>query len=85
MKSVTSSDFQVTPGVYHDQALREPLSITKYGRKILVLLAADEYERLKSRDRRVFLTEDMPAEDIEALMRAHAAPEAAAYDHEVEG
>ena len=85
MKSVTSSDFQVTPGVYHDLAMREPLSITKYGREILVLLAADEYERLKSRDRRVFLTEDMPADDIEALIRSQAAPEAADHDHEVEG
>ena len=44
-----------------DRARREPVAIiTKDGREEVVVLSADEYARLKRRDRRVGLTEDLP-------------------------
>ena len=51
MTRVTASEFQKAFGTMSDKALREPVAITKQGRDHLVLLSADEYARLKRRDR----------------------------------
>jgi prevent-host-death family protein len=56
---VTASEFHRSFGSLSDKALREPISITKQGRDHLVLMSAEEYERLK-RGRRVGLAEDLP-------------------------
>jgi prevent-host-death family protein len=50
MPSVSSTDFQRNPGPYQDTAMREPVTITAYGRDRLVLLSAEEYARLKRID-----------------------------------
>ena len=50
------AEFQRAFGPLSDKAAREPLTITKHGRDHLVLMSADEYARLKRRDRRVFAT-----------------------------
>ncbi len=50
MPSVSSTDFQRNPGPYQDTAMREPVTITAYGRDRLVLLSAEEYKRLKRID-----------------------------------
>ncbi len=50
---VTASEFQKSFGAISDTALKEPVTITKQGRDHLVVLAADEYKRLKRRDRKV--------------------------------
>lgn len=47
-KIVTSTEFRNHVGVYMDLAATEPVVITKYGRKVAVLLDIDEFERLKS-------------------------------------
>jgi len=57
---------------YSDLALKEPVFVTKNGRERNVLLSVDEYERLKLRDRQVFLAEDTPEEfidDMKAYLR----------------
>jgi hypothetical protein len=46
-------------------------------------LSADQYPRLERRDRRVFRTEDMPQEWIDAIMAAEPPDEAKQFDHEV--
>ena len=61
---VSAAEFQRSFGVLSDKAIKEPVAITKHGRDHLVLLSADEYARLKRRDRRVFLTEELSAEEI---------------------
>ncbi len=38
-------------GQYQDEALTQPVAITRNGRERLVMLSADEYRRLKRRDR----------------------------------
>ena len=55
---------------YSDLALAEPVVVTKNGRPRNVLISVEEYERLKLRDRQVFLAEDTPEEFI-ADMRAY--------------
>ena len=57
---------------YSDLALKEPVIVTKNGRARNVLLSVEEYERLKLRDRQVFLAEDTPEEfiaDLKAYLR----------------
>ena len=50
---VTTADFIKHYGSLADRALTEPVTITKNGRDRLVVLSAEEYARLKRRDRRV--------------------------------
>ena len=50
--SVSSTECQKAFGRIRETALRTPVTITQHGRASLVLLAADEYRRLKARDRR---------------------------------
>jgi hypothetical protein len=60
--------------LYQDKALAESVTITKDGQQFLVLLSAEEYQRLKRRDRRVFAAEDLTAEQIAALEKAEVPP-----------
>jgi hypothetical protein len=56
-------------GEVSDRALREPIVITAKGRPRHVLMAFDEYQRLKSRDRQAFRIEDLP-DDLTAMLEA---------------
>lgn len=69
-------------GHYQDVALKEPVAITSNGRERLVLLSAEEYHRLRRRDRRVLGLEDFSAEEILAIARSEAPADTAKFDHE---
>jgi prevent-host-death family protein len=69
-KRVTASEFQQAFGALSDKARHEPVVITKHGRDSLVVMAAEEWERLKRRDRQVGLTTQLPQEWIEAVQNA---------------
>jgi len=56
-------------GEVSDRALREPIVITAKGRPRHVLMAFDEYQRLKSRDRQAFRIENLP-DDLTAMLEA---------------
>ncbi len=80
---VTAAEFQNAAGRYSDKALSEPVTITKQGRDHLVLLSAEEYARLRGKDRNVGLAGDI-ADDMLAAVLAAKVPEAAsAFDQEV--
>lgn len=83
MQRVTSREFQRNFGRFQDEALKSPLSITRNGRDRLVILSADEYARLKRRDREATAVEDLSGADIEAIRRADPPAEAARYEHEL--
>ena len=85
MAKVTSTQFIKRPGVYQDQAQREPVLVMKHNREHTVLLSAQEYHRLKRRDRQVFRVGDLSDADIAAIAAVTAPAEAAAFDHEIEG
>ena len=51
MITVSSAEFQRNFGAYQDKALLEPVAITRNGRERIVVLSAEEYHRLKRRDR----------------------------------
>lgn len=80
---VSATEFQNAVGRYSDKALSEPVTITKQGRDHLVLLSADEYARLRRRDRTVGLAGDISDDMLEAVLAAKAPDAAAAFDSEV--
>lgn len=80
--SVTSAEFQKRFGRYREAALQDPVTITNHGRDSLVLMAADEYRRLKRCERRVMGLDDFSDADLAAIEASQAPAEAAAFDHE---
>ena len=57
---VSASEFQQAFGMLSDKARHEPVVITKHGRDSLVVMSAEEFARLKRRDRQVGLTSELP-------------------------
>lgn len=72
---VTAAEVSKSFGQFADKALVEPVTITKYGRDHLVLLSAEEYARLKRRDRQVYRAGDVPDEILAGMEAAVAPPE----------
>ncbi len=68
--TVTSAEFQRNIGVYQDAALTKTVAITKNGRPRTVLISADEYARLKRRDRRAIAAAELSERQVEALRKA---------------
>lgn len=81
---VTASEFQISFGALSDKARQQPVIITKHGRDSLVVMSAEEWERLKRRDRRVGLTADLPDEWIEAVRNSEAPEDGAAIQYDAE-
>ena len=80
---VSATEFQNSVGLFSDRALREPVMITKQGRDHLVILSAEEYTRMKRRDRKVGLAADLSEEMLAAVQAATPPAAAFAFDHEV--
>jgi prevent-host-death family protein len=78
MTSVTAADFAKKFGQFREMAQREPVAITSHGRETCYLISAEEYHRLKARDRDVFDASDMPDDMIEAIRSARMDPR---HDH----
>ncbi len=81
---ITTADFLKNFGALADQALSEPVRITKHGRDRLVMVSAAEYDRLKRRDRRVVRLEDLTDEELELIAQAEVPAEYAYLDAELE-
>lgn len=80
MPKVSSLDFQRRFGEYQHQAQREPVEITRHGRREFVLMSADHYDWLKASAQRSHLTMDALDIVIEAVDRAEMEPDLAALD-----
>ena len=80
---VTASEFQHSFGALSDRARHEPVVITKHGRDSLVVMSAEEWSRLKRRDRRVGLTTELPEEWVEAIREAKVPNEFSFLDDEL--
>jgi hypothetical protein len=74
MVKVSSDEFQKHIGRYQDVALVQPVTITRNGRDRTVMISADEYHRLKRRDRRVLGLDDFTDADLAAIRAAEPAP-----------
>lgn len=69
---------------YRAEAHRHPVAVTQDGQTDVVILSAEEYARLKRRDRQALRVEELTDEELEAIANAQPTPESALYDHECE-
>lgn len=83
MIRVSAAEFQRNIGRYQDDALREPVVVTRNGRERTVLISTAEYQRLKRYDRQVLGLEDFSDADIALLKESRTPEEAKAFDAEV--
>jgi prevent-host-death family protein len=80
MTQITAVDFQRRFGAVQHQAQKEPVEITRHGRRELVLMSADHYDWLIAAARRSHRTIDSPDVVIDAVRNAHMDPEQAHLD-----
>ena len=75
MIQATSLEFQRKFGEYQHQARREPVEITRHGRREWVLMSADQYDWLVAAARRSARTTDAADVVMEAVERAEMDPD----------
>jgi prevent-host-death family protein len=80
MAQTTAVEFQRKFGEFQHQAQREPVEITRHGRRELVLMSADHYDWLVAAARRTHRTADATSVVVEAVRRAEMDPEHTALD-----
>jgi prevent-host-death family protein len=69
-QTTTSQQFQRKFGDYQHRARREPVEITRHGRRELVLMSAERYDWLVAAAQRSFRSEDLPETIVEAVRNA---------------
>jgi prevent-host-death family protein len=63
-------EFQRNFGEFQHRARREPVEITRHGRRELVLMSADHYDWLVAATRRAHRTAEAPDIVVDAVSRA---------------
>jgi prevent-host-death family protein len=74
MIRVSSTEFGKEVGRYQDAALSQPVIVTRNGRDRTVMISAEEYQRLKRRDRQVFAAGELSEETIEVVRTSEMDP-----------
>lgn len=80
MSQTTAVEFQRNFGEIQHQARREPVEITRHGRRELVLMSADHYDWLVAAARRSHRTTEATPVVVEAVRRAEMSAEHAHLD-----
>lgn len=80
MSTVGAREFERRLGDFQDEALREPVEITRAGRRELVLMSAEHYDWLKAAAKRAHRTADISDAVLAAVERAEMGPEYASLD-----
>jgi prevent-host-death family protein len=80
MTRTTAVEFQRKFGAFQHQAQREPVEITRHGRRDLVLMSADHYDWLMAAARRTHRTADAASVVVDAVRRAEMDPEHTGLD-----
>jgi prevent-host-death family protein len=75
MATVGALEFQRKFGEFQHQAQREPVEITRHGRREFVLMSAEHYDWLTAAARRTHPTVDAMNVVIDAVTRAEMDPE----------
>ena len=83
MIKIAAGEFQRHIGRYQDMALTQPVAVTRNGRERTVMISAEEYYRLKRRDRQVLTLADFTEADIAAVEEVRAPESFRAFDNEV--
>jgi prevent-host-death family protein len=80
MAQASALEFQRRFGEFQHQAQREPVVITRHGRREFVLMSADHYDWLVAAAKRTHLTSESPDAVLKAIERAEMDPKHAALD-----
>ena len=80
MVRTSALDFQRKFGEFQHHAQREPVEITRHGRREFVLMSAEHYDWLTAAAKRAHRTVDATAVVIDAVERAEMDPEQAVLD-----
>jgi prevent-host-death family protein len=80
MAQTTAAEFQRKLGEFQHRAQREPVEITRHGRRELVLMSADHYDWLVAAARRSHRTVDAAPVVADAVRRAEMDPEQRGLD-----
>ncbi|SCX01979.1 MULTISPECIES: type II toxin-antitoxin system prevent-host-death family antitoxin [Agrobacterium] len=69
-KSISTAEFMRHFGRYHDEAQKEPITLTKHGRPSVVVIPIDLFEKLAgSQDlRKAYAANEMP-EDLASIFQ----------------
>jgi prevent-host-death family protein len=84
MTKVTSVEFQREFGRYRALAHREPVVITNHGREDVVLLAAEDYARLRRYELKPMHVSELPSEVVDELGTVPVSEDASRFDDEYE-
>lgn len=74
MAQTTAVEFQRKFGEFQHEARREPVEITRHGRRELVLMSADHYDWLVAAARRTHQTSQAAQVVVDAVRRAEMDP-----------
>jgi prevent-host-death family protein len=80
MAQTTAVEFHRKRGAFLHRAQREPVEITRHGRRELVLMSADHYDWLVAAARRTHRTTDAASVVADAVRHAEMDPEHASLD-----
>jgi prevent-host-death family protein len=80
---VTASEFKEAFSALSEHARHAPVIITEEGHDALVVVSAEEWERLRRRERRAGLTSELPDEWLEAVRQAKVPKEFEELDAEL--
>ena len=80
MAQATALEFQRRVGEFQHIAQREPVEVTRHGRRELVLMSARHYDWPVASAQRSFRTVDAPDFVVEAVEQAEMAPAHAPLD-----
>lgn len=83
MVRVSAGELQRQWGRIQDLAISEPVTVTCKGRDRMVLLSAEEYARLKKRDREVLALSEFTDADIASIEAMQPSPESFAFNNEL--
>jgi len=86
MTIITASDFKKRFDSFIDEPLKEPVYITKHGRRIIAVIDAVDLARLitDADNRQSYFIRDLPADAIAALENGPQAPDRPELDHLME-
>ena len=80
MPTVSSLDFQRKFGEFQHQAQREPVEITRHGRREFIMMSAEHYDWLKAAAQRTHRTSDIADVVLAAVERSEIDQEHASLD-----
>ena len=75
MPTIGALEFQRNIGRFQHEAQREPVEITRHGRREFVLMSAEHYDWLKAAAQRTHRTSDAAEFVLAAVERAEMDPE----------